>query len=165
MEVDRLHISLSHRLVALHRLHLALTMVSFSLAVLIWSWSKIACGQALLKRSTSKTIHFCYSKGKYGHGNISMTKLWRNSVHHICSVTNVAQWWFSLFRHRYSYIRDDLAPVTELFQLAYPADTCMMDRLTRVQFLVDTWRSRVHLHGVTCTMTWQHVRDDMAGVT
>jgi len=101
---------------------------------------------------------------------ISVTKLWCNSVHHLCSVITVAHWRFGVFRHRYYYKHDDFAPVTELFQPAFQrtrvwwrgrhvyddkVDTCMAGRLTRVQ-----------LHGwhvvFSSAFTWQHEVDEVA---
>jgi len=124
----------------------------------------------LLKKTTSKMFHFCHSKGQKRHGNISVTKLWCNSVHHLCSVITVAHWRFGVFRHRYYYKHDDFAPVTELFQPTFQrtrvwwrgwhvyddkVDTCMAGRLTRVR-----------LHGwhvaFSCAFTSQHEADDMA---
>ena len=124
----------------------------------------------LLKKSTSKTFHFYHSKSQKRHGNISVMKLWWNSVRHLCSVITVAHWRFGVFHHRYLYKHDDFAPVTELFQPAFQrtrvwwrgrhvyddkVDTCMAGRLTRVR-----------LHGChvafSSAFTWQHGADDVA---
>ena len=100
-------------------------------------------------------------------------KLWRNSARHLCSVIAVAQWWFDVFRHRYSYKHDDFAHITELIQPAFQrtrvwwrgrhvyddeVDTCMMGRLTRV------WFHGWHV-AFSCAFTWQHASDDEASVT
>ena len=47
IEMDRLYISLNHRLVTLSCLDLTLTMVSARLVILFQSGSKIACGQGV----------------------------------------------------------------------------------------------------------------------
>jgi len=124
----------------------------------------------LLKKSTSKTFHFCHSKGQKRHGNIYVTKLWRNSVRHLCSVIIVAHWLFGVFHHRYRYKHDDFAPITELFRLVFQrtrvwwrgrhvyddkVDTCMAGRLTRV------WLHGWHV-AFSCAFTWQHEADDVA---
>ena len=122
------------------------------------------------KKSTSKTFHFCHSKGQKCHGNIYVAKLWRNSIRHLCSVIIVAHSRFGVFRHRYRYKHDDFAPVTELFQPAFQrthvwwrgrhvyddkVDTCMAGRLTRVR--LHCW----HM-AFSCAFTWQHEADDVA---
>jgi hypothetical protein len=156
------------------------SIVAFYL-VFIYAWVNVwikfalsnicQCSESclLLKKSTSKMFHFCHSKGQKCHGHISVTKLWQNSVCHLCSVITVARWRFRVFRHGQRYIHDDFAPVTKLFQLAFQCtrvwwrgQLCVAVKSTRVPLwgwhvyvcLVDMWLSLVCLRGSSWAMTF-----------
>ena len=139
----------------------------YSTIMLIKLWNP------LLKKSTSKTIHFCHSKGQKRHGHIFVTMLWRNHLRHLCSVIAVVPWRFCVFCHRYRYIHDDFPPSLNCFS-RLAAYTCMVTRLTRVRLvdwhvlgsLIETcWArrlTRVGLVGVLWALTWQHVGAEVA---